>query len=174
MAPPGRVQKFDAGIDGQNFLKQQNQVGAGMRETAKLKLVGVRIGLVNANIVAGKNLKIQIGGTEADAQVADSQMGAGGGKELPQQILAAASRHAVQHVSAAAGQTAAEVIDNLLERFSGQFTVFLISYWDESLFVGFTRTCCGRLSAARAHHRGGGRPVQRLGFLCRSKLCPPL
>ena len=72
MAPPGRAQKFDAGIDGQNFLEQQNQVDAGRRETAKLKLVGVRIGLVNANIVVGKNLKIQIGGTEADAQVADS------------------------------------------------------------------------------------------------------
>ena len=85
-----------------------------MRETAKLKLVGVRIGLVNANIVVSKNLKIQIGGTEADAQVADFQMGAGGGKELPQQIIAAASRHAVQHVSASAGQTAAEVIDKLL------------------------------------------------------------
>ena len=59
------------------------------------------------------------------------------------------------------------------ERFSGHFMVFLLFHWDENLFVGFTGTYCSRLSAARAHHLGGGRLVQRLGSFCGKAFAAP-
>lgn len=60
-----------------------------------------------------------------------------------------------------------------LERFSGQFTVFWVSSWHESVFVGFTGAGRNGLWSARPLRGPRCGSVPRLGFLGGEAVAPP-
>ncbi len=110
---PRRGQQRDAGIDGEDLLQHGKEIGT-LGVDRERREGG--IGPARRHLVVRERRRAEIGGADAEPQVAHAERGVAAREQLSQERLARRGRHAVDDDRASAGERVAEAVHRLVRR----------------------------------------------------------